>query len=367
MPSRANNEFWHLRRKRSRLKNALLLATFWTAVGLVFALSQMGHGETWRELLTLSLSRWWMWGLLTPFIIAFDRRLTFTTQQPRRRAAAHLVMAPLCSLLFSCGFALLSGAADHRPWHVRFRDSVHGMFWQVLIFLLIVKVAEVYQYKQRYLRAELQMERLQRNLSEARLHSLRMQLDPHFLFNTLNTISAQVSSDPKLTRQMIEDLGELLRKSLGAQSCQEVPLVEEIAFLEHYLRIQQVRFGEKLKTEIAISCEALQAMVPSLFLQPLVENAIRHGFSSRTAGGSIVVSAACVSDRLVVKILDDGVGLRPDWSMSDHAGLGLTLTRERIEGLHPDGTTHFALSRRPNGGTEVCISFPYRTDNRGTS
>ena len=181
--------------------------------------------------------------------------------------------------------------------------------------MLIVGVAQVYLYRQRYASAQLQMERLERNFSEARLNSLRMQLDPHFLFNTLNAISAQVSTDPKLARRMIEHLGELLRVSLGPQSRQEVPLAEEVNFLERYLAIQKIRFGEKLQIHIQMPSGVREALVPSLFLQPLVENAIRHGISSRAAGGRIDVSVGRASDQLEVRILDDGVGLPVDWSL----------------------------------------------------
>ena len=219
----------------------------------------------------LVMKSWWVWGLLTPLIIAFDQHLPFSDGQLRRRTLIHLVLSPLWSLLFSCGFAYLSAAADHRSWSSRFHDSVRGMFWHVLIYLLIVGVTEIYRYKQRYIPSELQMEKLQRNYSEARLNALRMQLDPHFLFNTLNAISAQVSTDPKLARGMIEHLGELLRLSLGSQSRQEVSLAEEVVFLEHYITIQKIRFGDKLQTHIDISRLAQHALVPSLFLQPLVE------------------------------------------------------------------------------------------------
>lgn len=353
-------EFWRSFHKHGWLQSAVLLAAFWTAVGLFFVLSQSGNGEGWRPLLVFSFSRWWVWGLLTPLIIGFDRRLPFNSQQLGRRTLVHLLSAPLWSLLFSCGFAFLSAAADDRPWLNRYHDSVRGIFWHVLIYMLIVGVVQVYLYKQRYTAAQLQMERLERNFSEARLNSLRMQLDPHFLFNTLNTISAQISTDPKLARRMIEHLGELLRMSLGPQSRQEVPLTEEVTFLERYLTIQKIRFGEKLKTRIEISPEACKAFVPSLFLQPLVENAIRHGISSRAAGGTVDVKAELLFNRLEVHILDDGIGLPAGWSLEQHKGLGLALTEERIAGLHPDGEVQFELTRRPSGGTEVKISFPYR-------
>src|SRR4030095_13538839 len=130
------------------------------------------------------------------------------------------------------------------------------------------------------------------------LNNRRLQLDPHFLFNALNTISSQLERDPKLARRMIEHLGDLLRLSLESKDRQEVPLSEEMAFLEHYLAIQKIRFGENLKVEIRVAPEVKYASVPSLFVQPLVENAIRHGISRRASGGSITVLAAQAGNQL---------------------------------------------------------------------
>src|SRR5581483_1777731 len=152
--------------------------------------------------------------------------------------------------------------------------------------------------------------------AEARLNALRMQLDPHFLFNALNTISSHVERDPKLTRRMIEHLGDLLRLSLESRDKQEVPLVEELAFLDHYLAIQKIRFGNQLQVKMQIAPEVRLAAVPALVVQPLVENAIRHGISRRAAGGTVTVQATSEKGRLEIRVLDDGVGLPQDWSMA---------------------------------------------------
>ena len=203
------------------------------------------------------------------------------------------------------------------------------------------------------------MERLERNFSEARLNALRMQLDPHFLFNALNTISAQVVRDPRLARTMIEHLGNLLRLTLDSKNRQEIPLWEELALLDHYLAIQKIRFGDSLRIEMRIPAELRYALVPSLFLQPLVENAIRHGLSPRAGGGTIVVTAGSSNGRLEVKVADDGVGLPPGWLPRSQEGVGLSVTRERISGLHPDGCSSFTVAPAAGGiGTEAQISFP---------
>jgi LytS/YehU family sensor histidine kinase len=225
---------------------------------------------------------------------------------------------------------------------------------------MILGGLQAYQYYERYMSSELQLERLEKSYSQARLNALRMQLDPHFLFNALNTISSHVERDPKLTRLMIEHLGDLLRMSLESKDRQEVPLAEELAFLDHYLAIQKIRFGRRLKVEIDIAPEVRYAFVPSLFLQPLVENAIRHGISHRASGGTVNVTAEPVNGKLAIRVADDGAGLPPGWSLEKSTGLGLSVTRERIAGLYPAEQGSFAIKGREEGGTLVEIVLPLK-------
>jgi LytS/YehU family sensor histidine kinase len=240
-------------------------------------------------------------------------------------------------------------------------DALAGMFlWNWLNYWLILGAWQAYRYYDRYIASELRLERMEKNFSEARLNALRMQLNPHFLFNALNTISSQVERDPKLARGMIEHLGDLLRLSLESKDRQEVPLAEEMAFLEHYLAIQKTRFGDHLRIETQIAPEVKYAAVPCFFVQPLVENAIRHGISRRASGGTVIVSAQRDGDRLDIRVLDDGVGLPADWTLENSSGVGLSVTRQRVAGLYADGETCFAVNRRASGGTEVEISLPLR-------
>jgi LytS/YehU family sensor histidine kinase len=159
---------------------------------------------------------------------------------------------------------------------------------------------------------------------------------------------------------MIEHLGDLLRLSLDARDRQEIPLAEELAFLDHYVAIQKIRFAENLRIEIQVSPEVKYALVPGLIVQPLVENAIRHGISRRASGGTVTVTAARDSNQVQIRVLDDGVGLPPWWTLETSSGMGLSVTRERIVGLHPDGNSRFSIQPRTGGGTEVQISLPLR-------
>jgi signal transduction histidine kinase len=346
------------------LQRTLLAAVIWTLVGVVFALPLISASGQWRIPLLASLAQWWSWGLLAPAIVSVDLKLPFTTRQVLLRILTHLVLCPIFTAIYLYLFAAVDALLRLAPWSRLLSaqlliDALHGMFlWSALVYCLIIGVFQAYLYHHRYLSGQLHLERLERSFSEARLNALRMQLDPHFLFNALNTISSQLERDPRLARRMIEHLGDLLRLSLASKDRQEVPLAEELAFLEHYLAIQRIRFGDTLKVELSMAPEVRYASVPSLLLQPLVENAIRHGISRRAAGGAVLITAAAANGQLDIRVLDDGIGLPSHWTLASSSGLGLSVTRERILGLHPDA--HFAVNRRRGGGTEVEITLPLR-------
>ena len=332
-------------------------------MGCVFALPDLSTGGAPRYSLLLSLTLWWSWGMVTPLILWVDRQIPVSSKQLTRRVLAHLVP----SFLVTSGYVYVLGAL-RAAFGIGAGNltellfvSLRGMFlWNWLNYWLILGAWQAYRYYDRYVAAELHVERLEKNFSEARLNALRMQLDPHFLFNALNTISSQVERDPKLARAMIEHLGDLLRLSLESKGKQEIPLAEEMAFLELSLAIQRIRFGEHLRVETQIAPEVKYASVPCFFVQPLVENAIRHGISKRASGGTVTVSAHRAGDRLDIRVLDDGVGLPAGWTLENSGGVGLSVTRQRVAGLYPEGETGFAVNRRASGGTEVEISLPLR-------
>ncbi len=209
------------------IRRTLLAALAWTAAGLVFALPALATPGGKMPLLP-SLAQWWSWGLVAPFILALDRRLPFSGRQLPWRIAAHLIP----SLVITAAYIYIFGSAlallGLQPWSVVptiLMTALRGMFlWSWLVYWLILGAWQVYQYNERYLASELRVERLERSFSQARLNALRMQLDPHFLFNALNTISSQLERDPRLARGMIEHLGDLLRLSIESKGRQEVPL-----------------------------------------------------------------------------------------------------------------------------------------------
>ena len=343
-----------------------LAALAWTILGCVFALPDLSSGANRPHALLLSLTLWWSWGLVTPLILWADRLIPFSSKQLARRVLAHFPPSLLVASVYVYVLGAVRAAFGIATWNSLpsiklLFDSLRGLFlWNWLIYWLILGAWQASRYYDHYIASELRLERLEKNFSVARLNALRMQLDPHFLFNALNTISSQVERDPRLARRMIEHLGDLLRLSLESKDRQEVPLAEEMAFLEHYLAIQKIRFGDQLRIETQISPEVKYASLPCLFVQPLVENAIWHGISRRASGGTVIVSANRVGNRLEIRVVDDGVGLPPGWTLENSGGLGLSVTRQRLAGLYPDGESSFAVNRRATGGTEVEISMPLR-------
>jgi two-component system, LytTR family, sensor kinase len=347
----------------SRPRLVLISLAAWTGIGVVFAAPRFASSTAWWSVLRSSLSEWWAWGLMVPVIIAIDRRLPIAVNRPGTRLAVHLAIGLPVAFVYSYVSAMLQALLGVMPWPRAFgvaplQETVKGGFlWNLVVYLLVVGGWQAVQYSQHYLASELRLERLERNFSEARLNALRMQLDPHFLFNALNTISSLVVSQPKLARSMIEQLGDLLRLSLESGRRQQVRLGEELEFLGHYLAIQKTRFGDSLHVVIDVPPSAREIMVPSLILQPLVENAIRHGLSPRPGGGTVWVTASINDSTLHITVEDNGIGLGDDWT-EDHVGLGLGVTRERIAMLHPAQDAGLLIDSREGGGTRVRVSIP---------
>ena len=350
---------------RSRWQRWVAAAVLWTTIGVMFALPGLLSGNPSHPLLS-SLTQWWSWGLVVPIIFWMDARLPFKEKQLGMRILAHLLVSVALTIFYFYLWMALRALMGLGSWRVladiRFLPNAFrgGLMWSWLVYWAIFGVGQTFRYYEHYVASELRLERMERNFSQARLNALRMQLDPHFLFNALNTISSQVERDPRLARRMLEHLGDLLRLSLDARDRQEIPLAEELAFLDHYLAIQKIRFGASLRIETRVEPDVKYALVPSLIVQPLVENAIRHGISRRASGGAVMVTAERIAEHLEIRVIDDGVGLPPGWSLESSAGLGLSVTRERIAGLHPNGDSRFAVKRRGIGGTEVEILLPLR-------
>jgi LytS/YehU family sensor histidine kinase len=229
----------------------------------------------------------------------------------------------------------------------------------IMLYAQVLAVAHGIHYYREYRNRDLIASRLEAQLAQAQLQVLRMQLHPHFLFNTLNTISALVHKDARAADHMLTLLGDLLRDSFEKLGAQEVALKQEIDFLDRYLEIEKTRFQDRLMVKKEIEPETLDALVPNLILQPLVENAIRHGIARRSGAGRIEISSWLENGNLAVRIRDDGPGLANEADVAVRGGVGLANSQARLEQLY-GGAQRLELANRPEGGLDVTLAIPFR-------
>ena len=239
--------------------------------------------------------------------------------------------------------------------------ALRGNF-DLAIYLIVMTAAHALAYYRRAQDRDRQALVLTAGLNQARLDALRLQLQPHFLFNTLNAISTLVHRDADAADELISDLSDLLRASLENQD-HEVPLAREIELLDRYLAIEQTRLGDRLRIVRDIDSAATAALVPTFLLQPLAENAIRHGLEPRAAPGTLTVSARRIGDELHLSVTDDGVGLGPADARTARHGIGLANSEERLRTLHA-GRARLTLLSPPAGGVCVEVVLPFCTERR---
>jgi two-component system LytT family sensor kinase len=220
----------------------------------------------------------------------------------------------------------------------------------------------IVEYRRRLTALHTRVSEVERELSESRLRMLHTQLAPHFLFNALNTVSAQVARDPQTTRQLIAHLGELLQCSLENLHEREIELGRELAFLGRYVEFQKVRFEDRFDVVLNVEKQVSAALVPPAILQPLVENAFRHGVLARRRKGLIRVEASRDRTRLHLAVRDDGPGLPRGWDVTSRCGgVGLLNTRERLRQLYGETNQSCAIFNQPRGGVCVELTLPFRT------
>lgn len=340
----------------------------WTLVGLFFgsqtylAYKYSGGSPHWRLILEFSLGEWYIWALLAPGVLWLARRIPIEREHLGRNVAIHAVLSASGALLHwtinnFCRHYLLKS-----PNSISLAYVFHS---NVVTYWILVGATCGYEYYTRYRQGELHAAQLSAQLAQAQLQALRTQLHPHFLFNTLNAISTLVHRDPERADRMIARLSDLLRLTLEGVGVQKVPLAEELEFLKRYLEIEQTRFADRLTVDLQIPPEALGARVPYLILQPLVENAIRHGIAPRAQPGRVVVRAGRENGFLVLQVRDDGPGLATGLSAPPRVGLGLSSTRERLEKLY--GQQHrFEMGNGVNGGFVVTLAIPFEAEVKET-
>jgi two-component system LytT family sensor kinase len=357
--------------RRRPLRKWLLIAAGWTLFGLFFASQSIAvrayDGRPLR--LGEALMSWllcaYLWLTLTPLVLMLARRFPLDRRGWHRNLPAHLAAAVALSLLQLSAYSWVVSRIVQRPFSEAFRNFFFGDFhFDLLTYGAVVGLCHALDYYRKYRERELRASQLETKLAQAQLDALRMQLHPHFLFNTLNSVSVLMAEDVRAAQRMLARLSDLLRASLEKTGAHEVALHKELEFLESYLEIEQTRFQDRLTVRMEIDPAALDARVPNLILQPLVENAIRHGIAPRARAGRVEIRAARENGVVRLAVADDGAGLgsaRPEDLMK---GIGLSNTRSRLEQLY--GAAHrFEMRERAGGGLEVLIEIPFRDGSEG--
>jgi signal transduction histidine kinase len=352
-----------------------VLFGFWTLFSALYAnqiyfemLHNPGMHHSWWRIASWQLAAWYVWGALSPLIFYLERTFRVDGRAWFRGFLINLAASAMLALVHIAAATSLKMLirpfdvwSDRHSFLVQYRSELSAFFlFDLLIYWAIFGIGYAFDYRARYRERESAAAQLKVQLAQAQLESLKVQLHPHFLFNTLHTIAGLVRTNEKAPAvNMIAGLSDLLRRALDSGDEQEVPLREELEFIELYLGIQKVRFGDRLTVRTEVAPETLDAMVPNLLLQPLVENAIRHGYSAKESAGLIVIEAYCDGQDLRITVRDDGPGLQAGWRMEESDGIGLANTSARLKHLY--GTSHrFDLYNGATGGMIATVTIPFR-------
>ena len=315
-------------------------------------------------LLALNLGYWYSWACLTPAILWMSRWAPFERSTWKRAVAVHIpgvfvaTLAHIALTVAAQTAIVWVVGQEQRSWLLEAQRMFFNNFdWEMMTYWAIVGLSHALRYYGEARDRELRESQLETHLVEAKLQALQRQLQPHFLFNTLNTISALMHRNVDAADSMIAKLGDLLRISLHNVGVQEVTLKNELDFVSKYLEIEQARFRDRLTVVFDVQPDTLDALVPNLMLQPLVENAIKHGIGPRRTAGQITIRSARAGSRLELEITDDGVGLSAARLTDFNRGIGLGNTRSRLQHLY--GASHrFEFRQPPGGGLSVRIAIP---------
>jgi glucose-6-phosphate-specific signal transduction histidine kinase len=305
------------------------------------------------------------WAALTPLVLFLGRRYPIERQQWRKSLLVHFIASGLLGLatrlVRDLAFIFLASDFEGSVSLTRLLLNVYYFFdYGAMMYWLILLIVYAVDYYRRYRENELKATRLEAQLATAQLQALKMQLQPHFLFNTLHSISALVPKNPVAADKMLARLGDFLRLTLDSAGAQEVSLQQELEFLRCYLEIERIRFQDRLSVDIQIEPDALDARLPNLILQPIVENAIKHGIAPRTTAGRIEISARRLDGMLLVNVSDNGNGLPSNGNGSHFKeGVGLANTQTRLHQLY-GSQYRLDLVNNPAGGLKVTLEIPFR-------
>ncbi len=340
------------------------LGAVWTVLGLFFTAqtyldyTYADHPIRWAQAAGIGMSEWYVWALLSPVAWLLARRLPFTRKRWWWSLLVHLpVTLVLTGLKIGVHVSIVDALGISR-----LRQAGMGTFNVSLLTCWMIVGAAHALYQARESRRGVERARqLEMQLSRAQLDLLRSQLQPHFLFNTLHSVSALMHRDVHAAEEMLTRLSDLLRLSLDRRDTHEVELNEELEFTRLYLSIQGIRFGERLGVQYDIAPEAVAVLVPAMILQPLVENAVRHGVEQRNSPGRLRIAAQRSGERLELVVEDDGPGIQAETGPQEGSreGIGLANIRARLEKLYASNHA-FVVANVPDGGHQVKIEIPWR-------
>jgi sensor histidine kinase YesM len=347
------------------------IVLIWSAVGLIDAcqtvlfIHTLGQQRPWLAIFGVELVSWLPWLLATPMISALARRYALVRGATIATAAVHFAAFTLISVVAETWYVGLQMAFN--PWNypngLTFIDALRtSLPYQgptfLIVYGLITSVTLIMDARDSMARNKTEAARLNEELSRAQLAALRGQVEPHFMFNTLNAIAALVRDHRNdAAVSMIVGLSEFLHRTLEGSDRAEVTLAEEVEYLQRYLDIQKARFGDRLQVTLDIPANLLQAQVPNLLLQPLVENAIKHGIANRVDGGTVRVAGTRIDGRLQLSIYNDSSSLATDWQATN-IGLGIGNLRTRLQILHA-GKSSLQVRRAGTSGVEAVVTLPF--------
>jgi sensor histidine kinase YesM len=316
---------------------------------------------TWTTAALTQFSYCLIWALGTPIVIFLSQRFQLEKQNGRQHLLIHFAFGFLFAVVIGAVYQITLGAILNRQlsFSSTLRDISTNISGNFVTYGFIVLLSHSVSYFKRYRSREVEVARLQSLLAQTQLQSLKLELHPHLLFNTLRSISDLLPSNADVARGMIERLGGFLRLTMESAGNQEVNVEQEIEFLKGYLEIEQLRFQDRLTVNVSVDPQAMKVKVPNLILQPIVENAIRHGIGQSCAPGLIEIDVRRQNGRVRMQVRDNGPGLSvcPSSIKLFRGGLGLANTRARLDKLY--GSAHrFELENNPAGGLTVTLEVP---------
>jgi len=363
-----------------RLRRFLLLVLLFLAINIILGTESYLYNRgnvpdmVWRDFVMYPMPLWLPWPLFVPIVLKVARRFRLDRRPGTRTIGIHVLtlLGTLgCHLLCMCALiALQISFINSIPvlkaftkyfGNLSLESPLGWALRNLIVYCVVLAVSYTRDYRKELRSREVQASQLEAQLARAQLHSLKSQLHPHFLFNSLNAISTLMRTDMDSAERMLDMVAELLRRSLRESAVQVVPLCQEMDFVGRYLDIEQVRFSNRLNVEIDISEDAQEALVPHLILQPLVENAIRHGIGPKIGPGTVRIEARRDGNSLALQVSDDGMGPGARRTTMMGEGVGLTNTQARLDQLF-GSAAHMAFGAAPGGGFRVALRFPFRTE-----